>query len=50
MNLIEKMIRAAKLESEFYEEVEKDEEATREALLVVLTSEFPVACYRVTSL
>ncbi|HWP91279.1 MAG TPA: YIP1 family protein [Thermodesulfobacteriota bacterium] len=36
MNLIEKMIRAAKLEAEFYEEVEKDEEATREALLVVL--------------
>ena len=25
MNLIEKMIRAAKLEAEFYEEVEKDE-------------------------
>lgn len=36
MNLIEKMIRAAKLDTQFYEEVEREEETTREALIVVL--------------
>jgi hypothetical protein len=36
MNLADKMIRAAKLNVQFYEEVEKDAEATKEAFLVVL--------------
>jgi len=36
MDLVHKMIRAAELDIDFYEEVEKNEEATREALLVVL--------------
>jgi len=36
MNLIDKMIRAAKLDAQLYEEVEKDTEATKEAFLVVL--------------
>jgi hypothetical protein len=36
MNLADKMIRAAKLDVQLYEEVEKDAEATKEALLVVL--------------
>lgn len=36
MNLADKMIRAAKLDVQFYEEVEKDAEATKEAFLVVL--------------
>jgi len=36
MNLIEKMIRAAKLDVQLYEEVEKDPDATREAFLVVI--------------
>lgn len=36
MDLVHKMIRAASLDVDFYEEIEKKEEATREALLVVL--------------
>ncbi len=36
MNLIRKMIRAARLDIKLYEEVEKDQEATRQAFLVVL--------------
>lgn len=36
MRLLDRMIRAAKLEPELYEEVERDVEATKEALLVVL--------------
>lgn len=36
MNLADKMIRAAKLDVQLYEEVEKDPEATKEAFLVVL--------------
>jgi hypothetical protein len=36
MNLADKMIRAAKLDIQLYEEVEKDPEATKEAFLVVL--------------
>src|ERR1700751_3191670 len=36
MNLVNKMIRAAKLDAQLYEEVEKDTEATKEAFLVVL--------------
>ena len=36
MRLFNRMVRAAKLEPELYEEVERDVEATKEALLVVL--------------
>ena len=36
MRLFNRMIRAAKLEPELYEEVERDVEATKEALLAVL--------------
>jgi len=36
MAIAERMLRAAKLESELYEEVEKDESATMEALYVVV--------------
>lgn len=36
MNLADKMIRAAKLDVQLYEEVEKDAEATKEAFLIVL--------------
>ena len=36
MDLIQKMIRAAKLDIQLYEEVEKDQEATGQAFLVVL--------------
>lgn len=36
MQLLNRMIRAAKLEPELYEEVERDVDATKEALLVVL--------------
>jgi hypothetical protein len=36
MNLVNKMIRAAKLDAQLYEEVEKDTVATKEAFLVVL--------------
>jgi hypothetical protein len=36
MTLVQKMIRAARLDIELYEEVEKDQEATRQAFLVVL--------------
>jgi hypothetical protein len=36
MNLVNKMIRAAKLDAQLYEEVKKDTEETKEAFLVVL--------------
>jgi len=36
MNLVNKMIRAAKLDVQLYEEVEKDIGVTKEAFLVVL--------------
>ena len=36
MEIIDRMIRAAKLDSSLYEEVEKDENATRQALIVVI--------------
>ncbi|HEX9831239.1 MAG TPA: hypothetical protein VGA94_06080 [Thermodesulfobacteriota bacterium] len=36
MNLVQKMIRASMLDIQLYEEVEKDQEATRQAYLVVL--------------
>jgi len=36
MSLVNKMIRAAKLDAQLYEEVEKDIGATKEAFLVVL--------------
>ncbi|MGH7889235.1 MAG: YIP1 family protein [Thermodesulfobacteriota bacterium] len=38
MHLIHKMIRAAKLDIQLYEEVEKDQDATREAFLVVIVA------------
>ncbi len=38
MHLIYKMIRAAKLDIQLYEEVEKDQNATREAFLVVIVA------------
>jgi hypothetical protein len=36
MSLVDKMIRAAKLDATLYDEVEKDPKATKEALLIVL--------------